>query len=218
MRSETFDDMNDTARRRTYRCVKQKLVLQLLLGLLLVAVVGCRPPVKVVDLPPPIQMTSIGVGDVFIMEIVGEEKLPKEFTVAPDGSVDFPYIHRVTVAGLEPQEITARVREKLMAGKFLTDPSVSVSVKEYKSKRISVTGEVKKSRSIPLEPGMTLVRAISEAGGLTPMARQHGLILRRKIGKGTKAVVVDYEAITNNKIPDVPLQAGDTIHVPQRVF
>ena len=40
----------------------------------------------------------------------------------------------------------------------------------------------------------------------------------RKIGSKTRRVVVDYGAITNNEIPDVPLQAGDTIHVPERVF
>ena len=67
-------------------------------------------------------------------------------------------------------------------------------------------------------PGMTVVRAISQAGGLTSLARRHRIILRRKIGSKTRRVVVDYGAITNNEIPDVPLQAGDTIHVPERVF
>src|SRR5438046_638796 len=88
------------------------------------AALGCagRPRSRV-NLPPPMESTTIGSGDVFLMTIVGEDKLPKEFRVAPDGSVDLPYIHRVQVAGLEPQEIADLVRRKLVEGEVLKDPS-----------------------------------------------------------------------------------------------
>ena len=86
------------------------------------------------------------------MTIVGEDKLPKEFRVAPDGSVDLPYIHRVQVAGLEPQEIADLVRKKLVEGEMLRDPSVAVDVKEYNSKRVVVLGQVQKPGSFPLTP------------------------------------------------------------------
>jgi polysaccharide export outer membrane protein len=178
----------------------------------------CERSAKPVNLPPPVQATAVGVGDVFVMHIVGEDKLPKEYTVASDGSVDIPYIHRVQVEGLEPQQISDLVREQLMAKSILSDPSVTISVKAYNSKRIVVSGEVKKAGSMPLEPGMTLLRAISQAGGLTPLARRSQIVLRRKIGDETKRVVVDYDAINDNEIPDVPLQAGDTIHVEQSTF
>ncbi|MBI4701459.1 MAG: polysaccharide export protein, partial [Deltaproteobacteria bacterium] len=162
--------------------------------------------------------TTIGVGDVFVLHIVGEDKLPTEFTVAPDGTVDLPYIHRVKVQGLEPQKITDLVRELLIAKKFLSDPSVSVSVKAYNSKRVEVLGEVHKPGSLPLEPGMTLLRAISQAGGFNSIADQRGVTIRRSVGGGTKAARVNVEAIIDNRIPDVPLQGGDSINVPQRVF
>jgi polysaccharide export outer membrane protein len=180
--------------------------------------VACTPTARPVSLPPPVQASAVDVGDVFIMHVVGEEKVPTEYTVAPDGTVDFPYIQRMVVAGLEPQQIAERVRGKLIEMGVLTNPSVTVSMKAYNSKRVVVTGEVKTAGSMQLEPGMTLVRAVSQAGGLTPLARRNAVILRRKVGTATRAVVVDYEAITNNEIPDIPLQAGDTIHVPQRVF
>ncbi|MSP24005.1 MAG: polysaccharide export protein [Myxococcales bacterium] len=184
----------------------------------LTVLVACHRVAVPVSLPPPVEVTSIGVGDVFVLHIVGEDKLPTEFTVAPDGTVDIPYVHRLKVMGLEPQEISELVRTKLMAAEVLTDPSVVVNVKAYNSKRVVVTGEVKTAGAMALEPGMTLVRAISEAGGLSPVARSNGLVLRRTSQGKTRAVVIDYDAITNNEIPDVPLQAGDTIHVPPRIF
>ncbi len=182
------------------------------------AAVGCHERPAPVVLPPPVEATSVGVGDVFVLHIVGEDKLPTEFTVAPDGTVDVPYVQRLKIAGLEPQEISELVRNRLMEAQVLTDPSVVVSVKAYNSKRVVVTGEVKNAGALPLEPGMTLVRAVSEAGGLTSLARKNAIVLRRSAQGKTLAVTVDYDAITNNEIPDVPLQAGDTIHVPPRVF
>lgn len=184
---------------------------------LAISACGARQP-RSVDLPPPVEATTIGVGDVFELRIVGEDKLPSTFTVAPDGTVDFPYVKRLKVAGLEPQELAELVRAKLMEGQILTDPSVSVSIKEYNSKRVEVLGEVQKPGSLPLQPGMTLLRAISMAGGFNSIADKDQVTIRRKSGGKTVAATVSVEDIMENKIPDVPLQAGDSINVAQRVF
>jgi protein involved in polysaccharide export with SLBB domain len=187
-----------------------------LLILILTACASERP--RPVDLPPPIEATSMGVGDVFELRIVGEDKLPSTFTVAPDGTVDIPYIKRLKIAGLEPQEVAELVRAKLMEGQILTDPSVSVSIKEYNSKRVEVLGEVQKPGSLPLQPGMTLLRAISMAGGFNSIANKGKVTIRRKVDGKTKAATVSVDDIMDNKIPDVSLQAGDSINVEQRVF
>jgi polysaccharide export outer membrane protein len=183
------------------------------------AFAGCgTPPARALDLPPPIEVTTLGVGDVFEVRIVGEDKLPVSFTVAPDGTVDLPYIKRMRVAGLEPQEVSAAVRQKLIEGGFLIDPSVSVSMKEYNSKRVEIIGEVIKPGSLPLVPGMTLLKAISIAGGFTAMARKGDVTIRRRAKDGTRAASVSVESIIDNRIPDPLLQAGDSIYVPQRTF
>ncbi len=192
--------------------------LLLLIGVTLAALSGCRTQAQPVDLPRPIEATSVGVGDVISVFIVREEKLPTEFKVAADGTIDVPYIQRVEVAGLEPQEITDLIRQRLIAGEILTNPSVSVMVKEYNSKRVAVLGEIKKPGSLQLEPGMTLLRAISQAGGFSTLADRSRVTIRRKVKGGTKAAMVDVTAIIDNRIPDVPLQAGDSIFVDQRVF
>lgn len=181
--------------------------------------IACGPPPRPINLPPPIEATSLGVGDVFEVRIVGEDKLPTTFTVAPDGSADLPYIKRIKVLGLEPQELAAAVRQKLIEEDILTNPSVSVSIKEYNSKRVEVLGEVQKPGSIPLQPGMTLLRAISLSGGFNSVANKGKITIRRKTKEGvTKAATVSAEDIIDNKIPDPLLQTGDSINVEQRVF
>jgi polysaccharide export outer membrane protein len=186
---------------------------------LLAVLAGCGSTPHKVDLPPPIQTTTVGVGDVLEMQIVGEDKLPSTFIIASDGTVDLPYVKRLKVAGLEPQEIAELVRAKLMEGQILTDPSVSVSVKDYNSKKIEVLGEVQKPLSLPLQPGMTLLRAISLAGGFTSIANKDRVIIRRRVeGKKTQAAVVSVDDIMDNRADDIPLQAGDTIDVKQRSF
>lgn len=164
------------------------------------------------------QMTTLGVGDVFEMYIVGEEKLPKVFTVASDGTADLPYVKRLKVAGLEPQQLVDVVRKKLIEGEILSNPDVSVQVKEYNSKRVEVQGQVQKPGSLPLQPGMTLLRAISLAGGFNSIADEDEITIRRKLKNGVKTVTLSVKAILRNEIPDVPLQSDDYIHVAQRIF
>jgi protein involved in polysaccharide export with SLBB domain len=190
------------------------LAFVLLAGLVLA---GCSQP-KSARLPAPVQATALGVGDSFELRIVGEDKLPTEYTIAEDGTVDLPYVERVEVSGLEPQQIAQRVKELLIEKGILLKPSVSVVVKQYESKRIQVQGEVKKPDAYPLEPGMTLVGAISRAGGLTSMANKDIVIRRRTKGGKVVTAVVSYDAILANDVADVPLQAGDTIYVDDRVF
>lgn len=170
------------------------------------------------NLPPPVESTTIGAGDLFVLMIVGEDKLPNEFRVAPDGTVDLPYIHRLSVAGLEPQEIAALVRQQLIAKEILRDPSVSVDVKEYNSKRVTVLGQVQKPGSFPLTPGFSLVQAISTAGGFNSIANRDRVTLTRKAPDRSISVVLSVDAIMDGSHPDIPLQAGDTIFVIERIF
>lgn len=152
------------------------------------------------------------------MQIVGEKDLPLEYQVASDGSVDLPYIHRLHVAGLEPQELQRLIRRKLIEKQILQDPSVVVSVVEYRSKRVTVLGEVQKPGSFPLVVGMTLLQAISNAGGLNAIADHHNVTLTRTTGAKTVTVTIDFDEITAGRAKDIPLQSGDRIYVGERVF
>ncbi len=184
------------------------------------AAVACRgAPVKNrVDLPEASERSVLGPGDVFLLEIVGEKDLPKEYQVAADGSVDVPYIHNVKVIGLEAQEVAQLVRRLLIEQKFLADPSVIVQVKEFHSRRVTVLGQVAKPGSYPYTPGLSLIQAISLAGGLTAIADADRVNITRKSKEKRHTAVVSVDSITEGASPDIPLQAGDAIFVHERLF
>lgn len=171
-----------------------------------------------VELEAPTEHTSLGPGDIFNLEIVGEKDLPVEYQVARDGTVTLPYIQTLEVVGLEPQEVAALVRERLIEREILRDPSVVVTVKEYRSKRVTLLGQVQKPGSFPLAPDMTLLQAISLAGGMTSIAHATKVNLTRTTKKGTRTVVVNVEEIYEGRAPDIPLQTGDRVYVHERIF
>ncbi len=170
------------------------------------------------QLAPPVESSTVGPDDVFVLRIVGEKDLPEEYQVASDGTVDLPYVHRVSVSGLEPHEIARVVRERLMAEKVLRDPSVVVMIKEYRSKKITVLGQVQKPGSFPLTSGLTLLQVVSLSGGFTSIAKTNHVRLTRKTKDGAKTVILSVDSITEGRSPDVPLQAGDVLYVSERVF
>jgi polysaccharide export outer membrane protein len=169
-------------------------------------------------LPPPVESYALGPGDRFDLVVVGEPTFPKEFTVAPDGSVDFPWIHRKIVAGLEPQQISDLVGGSLSEGKFLKNPTVIVNVKELNSKRITVGGQVAKPGEIPYTTGVTLYGAILRCGGFSPLANRTNVLVTRKTATGQVTVSISVEDISEGRIADVPLQAADSIFVYEVTF
>lgn len=181
---------------------------------------GCAPkdPVEPVELSPPAENTTLGPGDVFRLEIVGESDLPKEYQVAGDGTVNLPFVETLTVAGLEPHEVAKRVRSELIQRQILSNPSVVVSVIEYRSKSVTLLGQVQRPGSFPLSPRMTLIQAISMGGGFTSIAQTSKVSLSRTTQGRVITVVVDAAAISEGRSKDIPLQPGDRIYVPERIF
>jgi polysaccharide biosynthesis/export protein VpsN len=155
---------------------------------------------------------------VFEVFVVGEANLPKEFRVQPDGSIDFPYVERVHVSGLEPHDVVHLLKAKLVENKILSSPQVSLVVKQYNSKKISVIGQVAKPGSVPWTEGMRLVDALGQSGWFTNIADSDHVILTRRTGASSVTAQISVDAITDGAQGDVPLQAGDTIKVEPRVF
>jgi polysaccharide biosynthesis/export protein VpsN len=171
------------------------------------------------NLPAPMQSTVVGPDDMFEITVVGEKDLTHEFQVQPDGTIDFPYVHRVKVEGLEPQEVVDLLKAKLVEEKILSDPQITLIVKQYNSKKVLVTGAVQKPDSVAWAPGMTLVDAISRCGWFSQLADTGHVTLIRRVGKNrTIKATVSVDAITHHTQEDIPLQPADTISVEQRVF
>jgi protein involved in polysaccharide export with SLBB domain len=197
-----------------------RITLSIALGLAGLGVAGCvkshgGPP----NLPAPTVSTDVGPGDMFEVSVVGEKEIPKEFRVQPDGTINFPYLDRITVAGLEPQQIEDLIKTALVDRQILAHPQVTVVVKAYNSKKVNIVGAVQKPGSVPWSDGLKLVEAISAAGGLGNLADGDHVRITRLVGANkTVTSTVSVDDITDGRLADVPLQAGDTIKVDTRVF
>jgi len=173
------------------------------------------PPVP----PPPAQDdTTLGAGDVFDIRVFGEEELTGTYRVAQDGTIDYPFVGRIEVAGLEPPVVANVVREELRQREYLVNPQVSIFVKEYNSKRFSVIGAVQSPGTFPMTSGLTAVQAISLAGGFTSLASRNQTVVSRRVNGELQRYRVPVEDITEGEVNDVPVQAGDIIYVPERIF
>ncbi|MFW5926226.1 MAG: polysaccharide biosynthesis/export family protein, partial [Myxococcota bacterium] len=158
------------------------------------------------------------VGDVFEVRVYGEEDLTASYSVAEDGSIDFPLIGRMEVQGLKPPEVADLLEQKLIEGDYLRSPHVSILVEEYRSKRISVVGAVQNPGSYPVTPGMTIVQAISGAGGFTALANQNATTVTRRVDDELMRVRVRAGDIQKGEAQDFRLRPGDIVYIPERVF
>ena len=110
------------------------------------------------------------------------------------------------------------IQDALRAKQILREPSVSIFVLEYVSKRVSVVGAVQRPGSLPWSSGMSVVQAISIAGGLTALAAGNDTIVTRRELSGQKRYKVSVRRITEGEEPDFTLEAGDLVYVPERIF
>jgi len=184
------------------------------------ALSACQPvTVKGGYLPPPNNAYTIGPGDRFDLLVIGEGSFPRDYTVASDGTIDLPMLHRQNVSGFEAQDLASHIRQLLMDGKFLKDPVVIVNVREFNSKRITVGGAVTKPGDYPYTPGLTLLRIIGTAGGFSSVANRTGVLITRRTAKGERVTAAfSVDAISEGRSSDVLLQAGDNVYVHERNF
>jgi polysaccharide export outer membrane protein len=180
---------------------------------------SCGAPQATPAPPPGIQDdTSLGPGDVFDVRIYGEEALSSSYRVSQDGTILFPLVGRVEVAGLQPPDVAQLLASHLRDGQILNDPQVSVFVTEYNSKRFSVVGEVQEPGNFDMVTGLTVVQAIGMAGGFTAMADENRTTVTRRIDGQLRRFRIPVREVTRGNSDDFPLQAGDIIYIPQRVF
>ena len=156
----------------------------------------------------------IGPGDVLSIDVWKEPDLSKQVSVRLDGHISLPLVNDVEAAGLTSTELREQLTEKYKD--FVDVPEVSVTVIESRSKRIYLLGKVNAPGEYPLQKNMTVVQAISLAGGLAEWADSSDIKLIRKIKGTEKTFRVDYDAIVSGEdlAQNVQLQPDDTIFVP----
>lgn len=196
-----------------------RLLLSAALPLVLL-LVSCGGPQQVSPEVREPDTGAIGLGpnDVFEVRVFGEEELSAQYRVEADGTIDFPFLGRLQVAGSDPRTVATMIAEGLKAREIMVDPQVTVFVAESNSLRVSVMGAVDRPGTFPVTPGMTVVQAVSMAGGFTALANQNGTVLTRRTDEGVRRFAVPVRRISEGREEDVPVRGGDIIFVPERAF
>lgn len=156
----------------------------------------------------------IGPQDVIDISVWKEPDLSRSVPVRPDGKISLPLLNDIQASGLTPGQLGARITSDLT--KYVTNPQVTVIVSQINSQRIYVLGEVARAGSYTLLPDMTILQALSDAGGFTAFANSKKIyVLRQDNGKQQK-ISFNYKDVISGKDPsqNVALKSGDTIIVP----
>ena len=119
----------------------------------------------------------IGPQDVLSIAVFDQADLGGKYTVELDGSFTFPLVGRVRAGGLTIRNFEGELKKALADG-FFKNPQVTVSIEQYRSQRVFVTGEVRGPGAYPLTGDMTLIEALAKAGSTTPNASEEVVVVR----------------------------------------
>lgn len=141
----------------------------------------------------------IGPQDVVDINVWKEPDLTRQVPVRPDGKISMPLLNDVQAAGLTPMQLTAQITASLR--KFISEPQVTVVVTQINSQRIFILGEVNHAGAFPLLPGMTMLEALSSAGGFTMFANTKRIYLLRSVNGNQEKYPFNYNDVIHGKQP-----------------
>jgi polysaccharide export outer membrane protein len=156
----------------------------------------------------------IGPDDVLTVVFWREKDMSAEVTVRPDGKISLPLLNDIDAAGITPEQL--RLSLEKAAGKLMSEPNASVSVKTINSRKVYITGNVMKPGTFPLTGEMTVLQVIALAGGLQEYADSKNIVILRKVDGREQSFKFNYKDVTKQKHPEqnIALKPGDTVIVP----
>lgn len=148
---------------------------------------------------------KLGTGDLVSIHVYGEDDLALEARLGDSGTISYPFLGELLIAGHTVREIEQIIIRGLK-GDYLINPLVSVTIKEYR--QFFINGEVKSPGGFPFNPGLTIRKAISLAGGFTDRASRRGIY-----------VIHDGENYTQHDVDlNAAVRPGDIITIEESFF
>ena len=154
----------------------------------------------------------IGPEDVLHISVWGNQELTRDMPVRPDGKISMPLIQDIQAEGLTAEELSDVIQQKLTA--FIKDPRVAVIVTEVKAPKVFVIGQVTRPGTFPLRGDLSVLQALSLAGGFTPFASPKEIKLLRNKGGNQEILEINYYDMIDEGEGNYMLTPGDTIVVP----
>jgi polysaccharide biosynthesis/export protein len=175
------------------------------------------------SLPPQVALTladsrtdyRIGRQDLLEIKVFDVEELNQTVRVSDDGSISMPLLGRLVVSGLTKTDLE-QMLARLLGERYVRDPQVTVFVREYESKKIAVTGAVKKPGTFEMLGRKTLLEMISMAGGLDTDLGKEIIVFRQSDDRPTERIALDLEQLVYRADPalNLVLQPNDIVYVP----
>jgi polysaccharide export outer membrane protein len=153
----------------------------------------------------------IGVADVLSIVVWNAKELSADVLVRPDGRISLPLLNDLSAAGMTPEQLAEAISKD--AAKYVRDPVATVMVKEIHSRKVYVMGEVAKPGSFDLGNEMTVVEAISEAGGFVEGAKKGDVVIVRHENGKEQRYKFNYNDFVHGKNvqKNIKLLPGDVI-------
>jgi polysaccharide export outer membrane protein len=162
----------------------------------------------------------LGVGDLVSINVWGQgnEGLATEAAIRPDGTITMPLVGDLKAAGSTPTDLKTVIKTRLQDFVKLQGTEITVAVKEWRSYRFTVQGEVVRTGVYTSAEYVTVADALALAGGPTRFAKRNQIVLLRKDPKTRETIRIpfDYELLASGRRPDMNIFVlpGDTIFVP----
>jgi protein involved in polysaccharide export with SLBB domain len=188
---------------------------------LVILLVGCgdNPPVVYPTIAPfDDTKLALGPGDKLELTVFyGNEEAKQTYTLDGSGQMEVRFIGTVSAGGKTVRDVQEEIRSRLADG-YLRDPVVQLTVVEINSLKCSVFGQVSRSGTIKFTPGMTIVEAIAQSGGFSPLARKNMVKVTRILEGKKETYKIPVELIAEGKRPNFPMMPGDEVFVPERAW
>jgi polysaccharide biosynthesis/export protein len=155
----------------------------------------------------------IGVSDVLSVAFWRDQRMSGDVVVRPDGMISLPLLNDVHAAGFTPEQLAGVLATAAL--KFISDPDVTVVVKEIHSRRVYVLGNVGNPGMVNLTGDMNVLQLIAVAGGLLEYADKESIVIVRTENGQEKRLKFNYNDVLKGKNPkqNILLQPGDTVVV-----
>lgn len=138
----------------------------------------------------------IGVGDVLSIKVYMQDNLNGTAKVRRDGRITLPLVGEVTAVGRKPVALAREIEEQLK--RFIQQPRVTLSIEQSQPITVTLLGEVARTGALTLEPPVTLVEALAQAGGLTEFADRDKIFVLRRVPTYQR-IRFTWDALLENK-------------------